>query len=163
MNSLLVLCALVSTPQTPDLTTIDGTIKELYAVISGPAGQKRDWVRFKNLFSKEGKLMATATRKDRTVVSNLMTPDDYIKQSGPFLEERGFFESELHRKVDQFDSVAHVFSTYESRMKPDEKPFTRGINSIQMWFDGKRWWIQSLVWVSETADKPIPKEYLPGK
>jgi hypothetical protein len=36
----------------------------------------------------------------------------------------------------------------------------RGINSIQLWNDGKRWWIVNIFWQSETPDNPIPEKYL---
>jgi hypothetical protein len=38
----------------------------------------------------------------------------------------------------------------------------RGINSIQLFNDGKRWWIVSIYWQQENARAPIPQEYLPG-
>lgn len=91
----------------------------------------------------------------------VMSLEDYIKLSGPVLEKDGFFEKEISRKTDQYGSVVHIFSTYESRRTvKDEKPFMRGINSIQLWFDGKRWWILSVFWQGETADNPIPQQYL---
>ena len=67
----------------------------------------------------------------------------------------------LHR----FGAVAHVFSTYESRTLVELilKPFTRGINSIQLFFDGKRWWTVTIFWDSERPGQAIPVEYLPKK
>jgi hypothetical protein len=90
-----------------------------------------------------------------------MSLEDYIGSSGPFLEKNGFFEAEVSRKTDQFGGVAQVFSTYESRKTlADEKPFMRGINSIQLWHDGKRWWILTVFWQPETPQLPIPEKYL---
>jgi hypothetical protein len=77
----------------------------------------------------------------------------------PRTKDEGFFESEIHRRVERFGAVAHVFSTYESRHARDEKPFVRGINSIQLVRDGKRWWIASVVWDTERPDNPIPADY----
>ncbi len=58
----------------------------------------------------------------------------------------------------------HVFSTYESRRaKADEKPFARGINSIQLMQHGGRWWIVTVMWDSERPDNPIPAKYLEAK
>jgi hypothetical protein len=63
--------------------------------------------------------------------------------------------------MEQYGSVVHVFSTYDSKKKlEDEKPFMRGINSIQLWNDGKRWWVVSVFWQAETVDNPIPGKYL---
>jgi hypothetical protein len=77
---------------------------------------------------------------------------------------RGSFaaSTEVSRKVDQFGGIAHVFSTYEARRKADDAQLlARGINSIQLFNDGKRWWIVSVYWQAERPDSPIPAAYLP--
>jgi hypothetical protein len=90
-----------------------------------------------------------------------MTVEDYINTSGPLLEQDGFFESEIGRKMEQYGNIVHLFSTYDSKRKADDaKPFMRGINSIQLWNDGKRWWIVTVLWQAETADNPIPQKYI---
>lgn len=147
--------------QEKDVNSIDAILGALYEVISGPAGQKRNWDRMRTLFLPEGRLVATGVRADGTTGKRVMSVEDYINTSGPFLEKNGFFEKEIGRKTDQFGGVAQVFSTYESRKTlADEKPFMRGINSIQLWFDGKRWWILTIFWQSETPQLPIPAQYL---
>lgn len=144
-----------------DVESVDAIIASLYNVISGPAGEKRNWDRMRTLFIAEGKLIATGKRPDGTMGKRVMTVEDYISTSGPFLEKDGFFEREIGRKTEQFGSVVHVFSTYDSKRKlEEEKPFMRGINSIQLWNDGKRWWIVSVFWQAETPDNPIPGKYL---
>ena len=42
----------------------------------------------------------------------------------------------------------------------DPAPFMRGINSFQLFNDGKRWWILSIYWQHESADHEIPQKYL---
>jgi hypothetical protein len=91
----------------------------------------------------------------------VMTPEDYAAGSGPALERNGFFEREIGRRSDRFGNVLHVFSTYESRRTPaDSAPFARGINSIQLFNDGTRWWVTTIFWDSERKDNPIPANYL---
>lgn len=144
-----------------DVESVDAIINSLYNVISGPAGEKRNWERMRTLFIAEGKLMATSKRQDGTMGKRVMTVEDYIAASGPFLEKNGFFEREIGRKTEQYGSVVHVFSTYDSKQKAeDKKPFMRGINSIQLWNDGKRWWIVSVFWQAETPDNPLPEKYI---
>jgi hypothetical protein len=51
-----------------------------------------------------------------------------------------------------------MWSTYESRHNPDDaKPFMRGINSIQLFYDESRWWIVSIYWQHESSEHPIPE------
>lgn len=139
---------------------MDSIIAALYKVISGPAGQ-RDWDRFHLLFAPGARLIATGVRPSGEVVSRVMSPDDYAQRNGPFFEKNGFFEREISRRTDRFGNIAHLFSTYESRHAPDDaKPFARGINSIQLMNDGKRWWIVSVFWQAEDEKNPLPAEYL---
>ncbi len=145
-----------------DVESIDAIIKTLYDVISGAAGEVRNWNRMRSLFLSEGKLVATGVTPAGELVKRVMTVEDYITRSGPVLEKNGFFEIEINRKQEVYGHTAHCFSTYESRRATtDAEPFMRGINSIQLYFDGKRWWILSVFWQSENKDLTIPKEYLP--
>jgi hypothetical protein len=143
-----------------DVATMDSTIAALYDVISGPPG-KRDWDRFRSLFVPGARLIPTGRRQTGEVGSRVLTPDEYVQRSAPLLEKNGFFEREISRRVEKFGNIAHVFSTYESRRaKDDAKPFARGINSIQLMNDGKRWWIVTVFWQAEDEKNPLPAEYL---
>jgi hypothetical protein len=145
-----------------DVASPDAIIAALYDVISGPAGQKRNWDRMRSLFVPGARLIPTGVAQDGTARHRLLDVEDYIKGSGRALEERGFFERELSRKMERFGNIVHAFSTYDSKAKlEDEKPFARGINSIQLLNDGTRWWIVNVFWDSERANNPIPAEYLP--
>ena len=80
--------------------------------------------------------------------------------SDPGLERDGFYEKEISRKVEQFGSIYHVWSTYESRNKQRGPIIERGINSIELYNDGSRFWILGWFFDSERKDNPIPKGYL---
>ena len=147
--------------QAKDVESPKAIIAALYDVISGPAGQKRNWPRMRTLFLPEGRMIATGVRPGGVVTKRVMMVEDYIATSGPFLEKDGFYEMEIGSKTEQFGNIVHVFSTYESKRKlEDEKPFMRGINSIQLWNDGKRWWIVTVLWQAENKDTPIPEKYI---
>jgi hypothetical protein len=143
-----------------DVATVDGIIAALYDVISGPAGKPRDWNRMRSLFAPEGGLRAVAQRPDGSIVSRAMTVEDYITRNSPAFEKMAFYEREAARSTEVFGQIAHVFSTYESRHDPKGEPFQRGINSIQLYNDGHRWWIANLVWRGEDANLKLPERYL---
>jgi hypothetical protein len=144
-----------------DVESIDAIIGALYDVISGPAGQKRDWQRFHSLFVPGARLIPTGMNQQGAVRHRVMTPQEYAESSGPVLEERGFFEREIGRTTEQFGNVAHAFSAYDSKNRADDaEPFARGINSIQLLNDGTRWWVVSIFWDSERTANPIPAKYL---
>lgn len=145
-----------------DVNSIDAIMAAVYDVISGDAGVARDWDRFRTLFHPDARLIPTGPSADKTRFSaRVLSPEEYIKRSEPFLVKEGFHEREFARRVEQYGNIAHVFSSYETfKKKTDTKPFMRGINSFQLLNDGKRWWIISIYWQAETPDNPIPKKYL---
>ena len=143
-----------------DVASQDAIIAALYDVISGPACQTREWDRFRSLFAPGARLIPTGFNSGKAV-TRVMTPDEYATATGANLERNGFFEKEISRTGETFGAVSHAFSTYESRRTAnDEKPFARGINSIQLSNDGTRWWIVTVYWQGERPDSPIPSQYL---
>jgi hypothetical protein len=163
----LTLLTLVGTPlgaqeaDPADVSSIDGIVAAVYDVISGPAGQARDWDRWRSLFMEGARLIPVGRGQDGSVRHRVMTPEEYVAGSGPVLERDGFFEREIGRVQESFGQVAHLFSTYESRRSPDDpEPFARGINSFQLFNDGTRWWVVSIMWDSERPGNPIPTRYI---
>lgn len=154
------------TPATPaanpaDVASIDSIIAAVYDVISGPAGKKRDWDRMRSLFVPGARLIPTGPRRAGGYGSSVLTVDEYIERAGGFFDKEGFYERELARQTEQFGQIAHTFSTYDSKHAPeDAKPFQRGINSIQLMNDGKRWWIVTIFWQGEDEKSPVPEKYL---
>ena len=154
-----------SIPADPkDVSSPEAIVAAVYDVISGPAGQKRNWERMRTLFVPDARMIPTGKRATGESTRRTLTVEEYITNSGPFLEKDGFFETEIGKKTEQFGNIVHVLSTYESRRSlKDEKPFMRGINSFQLWYDGKRWWVITIFWQSESPDTPIPEKYITPK
>lgn len=144
-----------------DVSSADAIIAALYDVISGPAGQKRDWDRFRSLFAPGARLIPSGTRQNGAHFMRVLTPDEYATNSAPVLEQNGFFEREISQTSESFGGIMHRFSTYESRhTATDTVPFTRGINSIQLVNDGQRWWVVTIFWEGERPGLTIPDRYL---
>ena len=150
-----------------DVASIEAIIDAAYDGISGPAGKKRDWDRERSLYFPGARLIPTAMKAgadpDEVVglVPNMLDINAFIARVEPFFEKSGFYEKEIARRTEQFGCMAQVWSTYESRHDPaDPEPFMRGINSIQLFNDGNRWWIVNIYWQQESAQHPIPEKYL---
>jgi hypothetical protein len=147
-----------------DVGSVDAIVAALYDVISGPAAGPRDWNRLRSLFTAQGKLVAVGQRPDGSSPATVMSVDDYIGRVTRPFADAGFYESELARSSESFGPIVHVFSTYESRHAPaDARPFQRGINSIQLYNDGQRWWIVNLLWRAESDKNPLPERYLKSR
>jgi hypothetical protein len=170
-----------------DVESIDAIVTAAYDGISGPAGKKRDWDRERSLYFPGARLIPTAmkaggppshppsvaastsgatrgsgvARENVDLAPQILDIEGFIARVEPFFEENGFYEKEIARRTEQFGNIAHVWSIYESRHNEDDpEPFMRGINSIQLFNDGKRWWIVNIYWQQESAENPIPEKYL---
>jgi hypothetical protein len=142
-----------------DVDSIEHILAAVYDVISGPAG-KRDWDRFRSLFYSGARLIPTHRDEKGTASARVLTPDEYAQRAQAFFEREGFFERSVANRIENWDSIAHVWSTYESRhAKDDQHPFARGINSFQLLSDGSRWWILSIYWEAEDSTHPVPEKY----
>ena len=149
--------------QPGDVESVDAIVAAVYDVISGSAGQARDWDRWRSLFIPEARLVASSRNPNGDFRYRVMTPEEYVQGSGPSLEETGFFEDEIGRTQEEFGSVVHLFSAYQSKRNLDDpEPFARGINSFQLMHDGSRWWVVTIYWTSERPDLPIPPQYISG-
>ena len=150
-------------PRVEDVSTIDGIMKAFYDVISGPAGQPRQWSRDRTLYIADIRFVAMSEDKAGKPVPHIVSHQQFVDASNSILLKEGFYESEIHRVTEKFGNIAHVFSTYESRLKADGPIIARGINSVELFYDGKRWWIASNIWDDERPDNPLPAQYLPEK
>jgi hypothetical protein len=144
-----------------DVESVDAIIAAVYDVISGPAGEARDWDRWRSLFIPEARIISVGVNREGEIGHGVMTPEDYVQRAGPNLERNGFFESEIGRTQEEFGPMVHLFSAYDSkRTLDDPEPFARGINSFQLLNDGERWWVVTIYFTSERPDLPIPAKYL---
>ena len=167
----LLLTALPASAQDADpadVESIGAILDAVYDVISGPADEERDWDRFRSLMHPDGRLIPLGPQPDSSwAPAGVWSGDEYAERAAnifanaPIFQGKGFYEVEATRRVERYSHLAHAWSTYESRLDPDEEPFARGINSFQLFHDGERWWVMSIFWEQESPTTPIPGPYLP--
>jgi hypothetical protein len=163
LSLLVLLMATTAFAQTKDyskdVASVDAIIAALYDVISGDPNTQRDWDRFRNLFKPETRLMPTRKTKEGDITLAALTPEDYVQMFSTRITT-GFFEKELHRVTESYGTVTHAFSTYETKEKKDGPVTNRGINSIQLFFDGKRYYVINIFWCAESMGFTLPEKYL---
>jgi len=141
-----------------DVGSIDSLVLALYQVISGPTGEARNWDRARTLFMGEVRMISVSPDKAGKPNVRMITFPEYVERVTPIVAKQGFYESEIKRSVREFGNVAQVFSSYEIRHNPGEEPLVRGVNALQLYFDGQRWWIASIIWDTDRPGNPLPKE-----
>ena len=117
------------------LLSVASTVAALYASISGPRGAPRDFDCLRTLFDPSARLIPTGVGEDGKPRLRTWSVEEYIAAAGPGLMANGFFEREIWR----------------------------GVNSIQLFNGGDRWYVISIFWDSERPGNPIPPERITVK
>ena len=158
MIAALTLAVAVGAAAAPkaDLAGIDAAIRGVYAVISGPPGQKRDFDKMRSLFAPGATLKAIGPKGLRGG-----SLEDYIGRNSAILEKEGFTERELGRRVELWGGLATAWSAYDGRTS-NGSFHERGINSFQLVKVDGKWLVASILWQEETPDNPLPANLLKG-
>jgi hypothetical protein len=142
-----------------DVASIDAIIAAFYDVISGPAGQPRQWSRDRSLYIPGVRFVSTGyDPQDRRTVS-VMDHQQFVDATDSGFVARGFYETEIHRATHRVNDIARVLHL---RMHRARRPGLRGgVNSLELYWDGTRWWIAGAVWIDEAPGHPLPADVLP--
>ncbi len=142
-----------------DVSTLDGIVKAFYATITGPKGQPRQWSRDRTLYIPDIRFISMG-EADGKIRAGIVSHQQFVNGNNESFVTNGFTEREINRVTRRFGNIAHVFSTYEYS-SDDGKDKGRGVNSIELFWDGTRWWIAAASWDDERPNNPIPTEFLP--
>ncbi|MGB0432525.1 MAG: hypothetical protein ACPGLV_18760 [Bacteroidia bacterium] len=147
--------------QKKDTNSPESIVSAVYDVISGEAGVKRDWNRFKSLWYPGANLTMVTPIGKKQAKQITMGLDEFIKLSSNHSKLNSFYEVEIFNKKDKIGHIAHVTSTYVIKSDPKAADYdVRGVNLFQLYFDGDRWWILNCIWENEIMGMQIPSEYL---
>jgi hypothetical protein len=146
-------------PSAPEEPRWEDAVARVYALISGPAGQARDWDAFRAMFVEGGNLMVSAPTPAGGSRLIVLTPDEYVQRSGARVEAAGFFERETGRRFERYGNVVHVWSAYEGRGAFDgREEVLVGINSFQLVRVAEGWKVANLLWEQERPGNPVPAD-----
>lgn len=137
---------------TLDLGNLDVVITTMYAVISGPVGEVRDWDLLRSLYHPEARLILALSPAGQASELRILTVNEFIRRLETIFAKESFWERETSRDVQTFGSIAHVLSCYESLREPNGVPFTTGKKTMQLYFDHARWWIMSAMWNTQRRE-----------
>jgi hypothetical protein len=139
-----------------DVATPESVVKALNETLSGRAGEARNWNRFRSMMAPDARFVTESVTPDGAVHRRALGVEDLITSNEEALATQGFFE---HRVITDYEVWAHfavVVTPYEVRHAPGEAPFARGIKHFELTSDGKRWFVESVVWEGETTASPLP-------
>lgn len=140
---------------------IGSIIETLYDSICGKSGQGPDWDKLRELFIPGARIYRADVSKAGCSQAGAGYIEEIIETISGSFEDNCFTAMELARHTDTSGNFAKVLSTYEVRYRPeDSKPFRRGKNRIQLYHDGRRWRIMSMLLCDYRCDN-LPSEEQP--
>jgi hypothetical protein len=146
-----------------NLHDLDQLIEAFYATISGPAGSQ-DWERAKLLFHPDARLVRTRLDGQGQPAAFSFSVEGYREATMPLLADIDFYEAEIARRTVRFGNIAQLFSAYEAYDRPaGGRLLKRGMNLIQLFDDGRRWWIMHVIWDDEREGVELPREIFDGR
>jgi len=155
----LGLVLILSPLPAEDGDSVDSVVKALYRSLSFAENERPDLDSYRTICHPEARFVRITP--EGPVEMDL---DGFIVSFAGRIERgeiKSFHESEVSRKAETYGSLAQVFSTYQKGVNTgDPAEFTRGINSIQLYFDGRAWRVISIVWQDERPGLLIPESYL---
>jgi hypothetical protein len=155
----VVTGAIATHPEWPvarpeDVSSPQAIIAAVSEAISSDGAKPRDWTRVQSLFLPgAGRMIPVRLNKDGSSDATVLSIDDYKARSGNSI----FTERPIAYDIQTFGRMTHVYESYGIRHKPDDaEPYVKGINSVELLFDGKRYWVVQFLWDTERADNPLP-------
>lgn len=150
-------------PETPpadpnDVATPASLVKAMYETLSGRASETRNWNRFRSLMTPDARFVTESLASDGTVRRRSLSLEELIKSNANSFAAQGFFEDGGISHEEIWGHLAVVITPYQSRRAPNEAPFARGIKHVELTSDGKRWFIESILWEREIPGSPLPPE-----
>jgi hypothetical protein len=140
------------------LSTAEGVVRELYDLVTFPAGEVPDWDQMRALFLPETVIVLRTSRTGNTV----MGMDGFIGLwlrdiEGFGMDETGFSETIVRMHTTEFGDIAHIWVLYEAHIPGSERPPQQGVDSIQLVRRDGQWLIASITNELPTPDRPIPE------
>ncbi len=156
-SCLVSVCIIVGGAQAAtdvDLSTPGNTLSALWNAISHQPGEVSDLSALQQILHPTARIMGVSNKDGKGVVS-VSGKQDFI-ESLKEPREKGFFECEVWRDLDQYERMAAAYSVVESRYVQEQvaADFT-GVNSIQLFKQDDNWQVLSVYFELETPDTEL--------
>ena len=138
-----------------DREDVQAAVDAIYAVISGPVGQERDFDSMRGMFLPDAVMGAVGPGPEGTGRGRVITLEGYIERSARFLTDNGFTERETRSDIVIYGELAHVRTAYEGVSGVTGEIMVTGVNFMTFFKVDGEWKIASLLWRSASDDWPV--------
>lgn len=138
--------------------TPDQVVRELYELVTFPAGATPDWDKVRSLFLDEAVIVLRTSRETTAVFS----VDGFVADFVSFIErakvkETGFTEKILRMKPMVFGDMAQFLVLYEASIPGRDFPPQQGVDNFTLIKKDGQWKIVSITNEIPTAERPLPE------
>lgn len=120
-------------------------IRELYRLVSWPAGTLPDWNQIKDLFLEEG-VIILKSREGFDIVDREGFIDLWLRDVNKYrLKDNGFSEELVAFHLEQSGDIAHGLAVYGASIPGMNRPPQLGIDAYHLIKKGNRWYITSVI------------------
>lgn len=147
-----------------DVASPEAIVRAVHRSISGPAVAHFDFGRFRSLFLDDGKVGA-AGQETRAEPPHIMykSVTAWIGENQEARNRIALDEKIIAMRVSRFGNIASVFYTHNVEVTDGGKTTRyQTANVAQLVFDGRRWWVASLIWNVSPDPDTLP-DGLEGK
>ncbi|MBC3765583.1 hypothetical protein [Neptunicella marina] len=134
---------------------LDSIIPALYGIVSGAAGETKNWQLMSELFAPNGQIVPVFHDKKQQPQIDVLSVEKFVELNKQIFKDINFYETEVSKQIFQVGHMATVLSHYASRDDLNAAPYSQGINSFQLLNDGRRWCVISVTWDSDKGGHAI--------
>jgi hypothetical protein len=144
-----------------DVASPRAIVQALHASVNGKV-EAFDWQRFRSLFLPGARIGEAGEETAGRPQVRFDSVEHWI-QSIRSLPARAINKEVIFKThVEQFGNIASVFYTHSAVFSWNGKvDDVRRVNSCQMIFDGRRWWITSVIWNDSLKKWDLPRDMEP--
>lgn len=154
-SSLCLTLLAAGAAMADDRAEVQAAIADVYAVISGPVGEARDFDAMRAMFLPGAMMGAVGPGPDGVGQGGLFSVDGYIERASATLIENGFTEQATRTDITVYGEIAYVRSAYEGVSGLTGETLVTGVNFFTLFKVDGEWQIASLLWRAATEDWPV--------
>ena len=152
------LSKLVPAPRPEDVASPRALVLALHASVTGEVASF-DWRRFRSLFLPGARVGESGEETAGKPEVRFESVESWIRSARSMTATGSNREVIFKMHIEQFGNVANVFyshsAVFTDKGNVDD---VRRVNSCQMLFDGRRWWITSVIWNDSAKKWDIPAD-----
>lgn len=154
----LFVTSIISCQEKKYYQDIQKVVEETQKIVSIKKGEQIDTAAFRKLFLPTANFTVVGEENGKKI-HETMSLNEFLETLTDDYYSKGFFESGTGEIIENYKGIANVMQSFYGKDSDGVKAY--GVNSYQLIYSDKRWWIANMVWtMSNNNGKDIPKKYV---